>query len=178
MRNLVFALLGCALLCACGQPKPEAEESAAPATPQPIEIGDAKYIDVSKKALKAICEGNIDAFVADLADNAKFNWNYLDSLEGKQAITDYWKERRGNVIDTLITSNEVWLVLKANEPVAPTLPTGTWVFAWYKATATYKATGKSMTQWIHQTQHFDANGKVDYTYQFLDRVPIMAALKK
>ena len=177
MKKLTFVLLGCTLVWACNQPKPTTEATVAQVTP-PYEVGDSKYIDIAKNGLQSLCKGDIDVFIAGIADNAKFNWNYLDSLEGKQAIADYWKDRRSNVIDTLVTSNEVWLVLKANEPVAPNLPTGTWVFAWYKATATYKATGKSMTQWIHQVQHFDANDKIDYTSQFLDRVPIQAALKK
>jgi len=178
MKNLLLTFLGCALLWACSQPKPEAEAPAAPVTPQPLEIGDSKYVEIAKNGLQALREGNIDAFGANLADNAKFTWNYLDSLDGKQAITDYWKDRRGKVIDTLIVSNDVWVTLKANEPPAPGIPTGTWVFAWYKVTAKYNATGKSMTQWIHQLQHFDANDKIDYMSQYLDRVPIQAALKK
>ena len=176
----MMAMVSCALFWACSQSKPEAEVTEVPETTvkAPYEAGDSKYIDLAKSGLQSLCRGDVDGLIAGLADNAKFEWNYLDSLEGKQAISDYWKARRGNVIDTLITSNEIWIVLKANEPVAPNLPTGTWVFAWYKATATYKATGKSMTQWIHQVQHFDANDKIDYTSQFLDRVPIQAALKK
>ena len=178
MKQLMFVLLGCALLCACSQPKPEPEATTVAEVKPPYEVGDPKYIEIAKAGLHSLCRGDVDGLIANLSDNAIFNWNYLDSLQGKQAIADYWKERRGNVIDTLTTSNEVWVVLKANEPVAPGLPTGTWVFSWWKATATYKATGKTMTQWIHQVQHFDANDKVDYTSQFLDRVPIQAALKK
>lgn len=178
MRNLIFALLGCALLWACNQPKPEAQAPVEPVKPQPMEIGDPKYIDISKQMLQAIGDGNVDAFTSYLADNSHFDWNYLDSLMGKQAIADYWKDRRTNVIADLAFSNHVWVTVKANEPPAPGLPTGTYVFAWYKAKATYKTTGKSMTQWIHQVQHFDANDKIDYTSQFLDRVPIQAALKK
>jgi len=75
-------------------------------------------------------------------------------------------------------SGDVWLVIKANESVRPDLPTGTWVFGWYNATAKYKSTGKSMTQGIHQVSHYNDNGKVDLMYQYLDRVLIQAALKK
>lgn len=178
MKKLCFILLSSVLVWGCSPPKPESDVKEEPATPQPVEIGESKYIDIAKGALQSLCEGNIDAFTSVFADNAKFTWNYLDSLEGKQAISDYWKDRRGNVIDTLITSNEVWLAIKANESPAPGVPTGTWVFAWYKVTAKYKATGKSMTQWIHQLQHFDAGDKVDYFSQYIDRVPIMAATKK
>jgi hypothetical protein len=178
MKNLILLVFGCALLWACSQPKPEPEAAPAESKPQPLEIGDSRYIEISKQGLQSLREGNIDGFTANLADNAQFDWNYLDSLEGKQAISDYWKERRGKVIDTLITTNEVWITLKANEPPAPGLPTGNYVFAWYKATAKYNATGKSMTQWIHQINHFDANDKIDYIAQYLDRVPIQQATKK
>jgi hypothetical protein len=30
--------------------------------PQPLEIGDSKYIDISKQGLKNLREGNIDGF--------------------------------------------------------------------------------------------------------------------
>lgn len=178
MKNLIIALLGFILFMACGKQKQERAASATPVVKPPLEIGNSKYIEISKQGLIAIRDGDIDAFAANLSDNSKFTWNYLDSVQGKQAITEYWKDRRRRVIDTLIFSNDVWITLKANEPVAPGLPTGTWVFSWYKATATYKATGKSMTQWVHQIQHFDANDKIDYTTQFLDRAPIQAAMKK
>lgn len=128
--------------------------------------------------LNDICEGNLDAFSAQLSDNTQFSWNYLDSLLGKEAIMQYWNDRRTKVIDTLTYTGDIWIVVKANEPPAVGLPTGTWVFAWYKVTAIYIPTGKSMTQWIHQVQHFNEKDKVDYTSQFLDRIPIHAALRK
>jgi hypothetical protein len=178
MKNLTLVVVGCALLWACSQPKPEPEVPAVEVKAAPLEIGDAKFIDVSKQSLNDLASGNVDGFVNALADDAKFVWNYGDSAVGKTAIADYWKERRGNVIETLIISQDIWLVVKANEPVAPTVPTGTWVFGWYTATAKYKATGKSMTQGIHQAGHFNESGKIDLMYQYLDRVPIQAALKK
>jgi hypothetical protein len=178
MKNKFFILAGCALLWACSQPKPEPEAAPAEVKPAPIEIGDAQLIEISKQSLNALRDGNIDAYADNFADNAKFYWNYLDSLVGKPAIVDYWKERRTKVLDTLIITNEVWIALKANEAPAPTVPAGNWVFSWTLVTARYNSTGKEMTQWIHQTSHFDASGKVDFIAQYLDRVPIQAALKK
>ena len=178
MKKLIFVLLGCALLWACSQPKPEPEAPAEEVKPAPVEIGDPKFIDASKESLSNLAGGNVDGFINSLADDAKFFWNYGDSLVGKTAIADYWKERRSNVIDTLMYSGDVWLVIKANESPRPDLATGTWVFGWYNATAKYKSTGKSMTQGIHQVSHFNESGKVDVMYQYLDRVLIQAALKK
>jgi cyanophycinase-like exopeptidase len=48
---------------------------------------------------------------------------------------------------------------------------------WYQVTAKYK-TGKSMTQWVHTDQHFDANDKIDRLIQYIDRAPINAAISK
>ena len=178
MKNLTLVLIGCALLWACSQPKPEPEAPAVEVKAAPIEIGDAKFIEVSKTSLNDLASGNVDGFMNALADDAKFVWNYGDSVVGKAAIGDYWKERRNNVIDTLIISRDVWLVIKANESPRPDLKTGTWVFGWYTATAKYKATGKSMTQGVHQVGHFNESGKIDEMYQYLDRAAIQAALKK
>ena len=177
MKNLILVLIGCALLWAC-QPKPEPEAPAEEVKPGPVEIGDSKFIDVSKESLNNLVSGNVDGFTNALADDAKFFWNYGDCGVGKAAIVEYWKERRNNVIDTLIMSDDVWLVINANESPGANVPTGTWVFGWYTATAKYKATGKSMTQSIHQASHFNQSGKVDVMYQYLDRVLIQAALKK
>jgi len=52
---------------------------------------------------------------------------------------------------------------------------GYWLLSWYKTTAKYKG-GKSMTQWIHTTYHFDANDKIDMVDQYLDKAAINAAL--
>jgi hypothetical protein len=178
MKNKFLILAGCALLWACSQPKPEPEAAPAKVETAPIEIGNPQLVEITKQSMKALREGNIEAYAASLADNARFYWNYGDSLVGKAAIVDYWKERRTKVIDTLIFTNEVWLPLKANEAPAATVPAGDWVMAWVLSTAKYNTTGKEMTQWIHQTTHFDASGKIDFIAQYLDRVPIQAALKK
>jgi hypothetical protein len=52
---------------------------------------------------------------------------------------------------------------------------GIWLLSWYKTTAKYKG-GKSMTQWIHSTYHFNSEDKIDMVNQYLDRVPIMEAM--
>ena len=180
MKNLVLLVVVGTLLCGCSQPKPEPETEApvAEVKKAPVEIGDPKFIDASKQTLNSLATGNLDVFNNAFADDAKFFWNYGDSVVGKSAIADYWKNRRGNVIDTLVISEDVWLVINANESPRPDLATGTWVFGWYTATAKYKPTGKSMSQGIHQVGHFDESGKIDVMYQYLDRSLIQAALKK
>src|ERR1043165_4922347 len=100
MKNLALILASCTLLLACSQPKPE--PAAPEPKPQLFEVGDSKYTDIAKQTLYSLRDGNMDAYITNFSDNAKFNWNYLDSIQGKQTIYDYWKKRRDNVIDTLI----------------------------------------------------------------------------
>lgn len=174
MKNLIFILIGSSLLWACSQPKQEPEAPAVEVKPQPVEIGDPKYIEIGKQGLRSLAEGNIDAFMSGFADGAQFSWNNGDSIMGKPAITEYWKERRGKAIDTITYVGDVWLTIKANEAPAPGVRTGVWLFGWFKTTVTY-ANGNKMTQWIHNLYHFDGADKIDYTAQFLDRAPINAA---
>jgi len=170
MRNILLVMVGGCLLMACGQPK---TEPAAVAKPGPIELADSTYIVPCKQSLMALASGDIDAFGANLADQAVFQWNAGDSLAGKQAIVDYWKDRRGKVIDKLEISEGIWLALKVND--SKQVATGNYVFVWTPVTATYKG-GKSMSQWIHNVYHIDAAGKIDRITQFLDRAPIANAM--
>ena len=143
-------------------------------TPPQSEFADPKYTDVGKKSVAALQAGDVDGFTANLADNAVFLWSSGDSLVGKQAITDYWKNRRGNVIDSMTIMNDIWLPVKVNTPQkGPDLP-GVWLLSWYQSRVKYK-NGKTLVIGIHNVQHFDANDKVDRIVQYLDRAPIIAA---
>ena len=178
---MAFAI---SLFFACTNQK--AEEKAAPtidtsvaatAKPLPTEIADQKYVDIGKAGNADLSSGNIDAWMSQFADNAVYIWNNGDSLAGKPAITAYWKKRRGEVIDSIRFSQDIWLAVKVNVPQqAANLP-GIWLLGWYLTQAKYK-TGKGMGQWIHTAMHFDASDKIDRLVQFLDRAPINAATKK
>jgi|SRR4051812_25603922 hypothetical protein len=151
--------------------------AAAPAKVMPTEIGDQKYVDIVKSGNANLSSGNIDAWMNSFADNAVYLWNNGDSLAGKAAIADYWKKRRGDVIDSISFTHDIWLAVKVNEPQQPEHLAGNWSLGWYLTQAKYK-TGKRMAQWIHSAVHFDANDKIDRVVQFLDRAPINAASKK
>jgi ketosteroid isomerase-like protein len=170
MRTPLALLLLVAGLYACTQPKEPAAEQAPPA---PIEIADDTYVAACQAGLAGMTNGDIDAFVKDLAENCVYRWNYGDSLVGKPAIAAYWKDRRTNVIDKITFDNEIWLPVKVNasEQVRP----GNWVLSWYRVQSTYK-TGKSMSQYIHTVYHFNDQGQVDEVIQYLDRVLIAQAL--
>lgn len=176
MKKLFLFVLCTSFLVSCKKETPP-EASAAPAKPEtqaPVEFADAKYTEIGKKAMSALASGDMDSWTANFADNAKYYWNGGDSLVGKPAIDKYWRERRINVIETLSYKNDIWLPVKVNKPQKTEQP-GVWLMGWYQVTAKYKG-GKSMTQWMHILYHFDANDKIDQVNQFVDRVPILAAL--
>lgn len=180
MKKLIFGALASMLFISCNNEA--AKEAAAPkdstaSKPAAAEFADAKYAGIGKAGIAALSAGNIDAWMESYADNAVYVWNNGDSLAGKAAIADYWKKRRSEVIDTIYFTNDIWLPIKVNQPQSVEAP-GTWVLGWYQTHATYKATGKSMTQWIHADLHFDSNDKIDRVIQYLDRAPIAEAMKK
>jgi hypothetical protein len=111
------------------------------------------------------------------ADNAVYVWSSGDSLNGKKAITDYWKDRRSNVIDSLTFMNDVWLPIKVNEPQQKVVKRGVWLLSWYQVSTKYK-NGKKVGMWVHTDMHFNENDKIDRVIQYLDRAPINAALAK
>jgi len=147
---------------------------SSPETQEPVEFADAKYTKIGKQLLASLSRGDMDAWMSNYADNAKYYWNNGDSLIGKPAIDKFWRDRRTNVIETMTFEKDIWLPVQVNE-LENVNTTGIWLLGWYKVTVKYKG-GKSMTQWIHTDYHFDANGKIDEANQYIDRSLITAAL--
>jgi ketosteroid isomerase-like protein len=184
MKKVLAWVLSSALFFACTNQKPADDKTetksdsavAAETKTQPAEFADPKYSEIGKKGLAALSAGDIDSWMNSFADNAVYLWNNGDSLVGRQAITAYWKKRRGDVIDSISFMNDIWLPIKVNQPQKTEQP-GVWLLSWYFTTAKYK-TGKKMSQSIHTDTHFDANDKIDRVIQYLDRAPINAATKK
>ncbi len=181
MRKQFLIVLCIAFIAGCNnKPEAAAETTAAtPATeakPAPAEFADAKYSEIGKKGLANLSSGDIDSWMGSYADNAVYAWNNGDSLTGRAAIGEYWKKRRTEAIETITFSNDIWLPVKVNQPQQTEQP-GIWLLGWYKVDSKYK-TGKSMTQWIHTLMHFNNEDKIDRVLQFLDRVPINAAMTK
>lgn len=141
----------------------------------PIELVDPKYIELSRGVLTALCEGDIEKFVSPYTDNATYRWNYGDSLVGRQAIVDYWKVRRTEVIDTITYKNESWLAIKANS-TPPHLRPGVYVLSWADFTITY-TNGSTIDMNIHTVFGYDSNDNIAITIQYLDRSLIEKALK-
>ncbi len=174
--------LGSALFFGCDNEKATestSETATAPAAatetkPGPAEFADSKYAEIGKKGLAALSAVDIDGWMDGYADNAGYVWNNGDSLAGKAAITDYWKKRRTEAIDSITFTNQIFLPIKVNQPQSVEAP-GVWLLAWAKVDATYK-NGKSMTQWMHWTIHFNDNNQVDRMNQYLDTAPINAVM--
>ena len=180
----VFGWLICsALLFSCSDSPKTAEKTESEtgsdlsAGAKDYEIGDTKFSDIAKKHLGYLERGDIDAWMTDFADSAIYRWNNFDSLTGKAAITEYWKKRRTDVIDSMSFAAEIWMPVKVNIPQAPGHLTGNYALSWYIVTAKYK-TGKTMRQRIHNVFHFNANDKIDRVFQYLDRASINAAMEK
>ncbi len=184
MKKTIAMAFAISLFFACTNQKTEDKvvaivdsSAATPAKVLPTEIADARYVDIGKLGNASLSSGNIDAWMGTFADNAVYIWNNGDSLSGKPAIAAYWKKRRGEVIDSISFSQDIWLAVKVNVPQQAAHLPGVWLLGWYLTKAKYK-TGKGMGQWIHTAMHFDASDKIDRVIQFLDRAPINAATKK
>ena len=80
-------------------------------------VDEKVVIDSVKQAGKVITFTTSEAsfgWLAQFADTILFRWNGGDSLQGKAAVTDYWKKRRTAVLDSLDYTNPVWLPMKVN----------------------------------------------------------------
>ncbi len=180
MKRFLVGMMSFLLLAACNNPKPDDAAETTSATTetkaQPAEFADPKYSEIGKAGLASMTSGDIDGWASNWADNIVWQWNNGDSIVGKTAVVNYWKDRRTNSIDSISFTNQIWLPVKVNQTQATEAP-GVWLLSWYSTNAKYK-TGKRMIQSIHTVQHFDANDKIDRVIQYLDRVPISAAMAK
>ena len=182
MKKLLFPIAMIIFLVAC-QDQAETSEplegrgdtTAVSGQPMPSEFADPKYMDMGKQLMQQFADENIDAYGEQFADNAVYLWSSGDSLTGKQAIVNYWKQRFTNVIDTIQMSNDIWLPIKVNQPQqGPDMP-GVWLIGWHQVNVKYK-NGKELQFWVHTDYHYNESDKIDRAIQYLDRAPINAAL--
>ena len=177
MKN-VFVIWAClALMMACNKPAEKAPEPVAETKPPQAEFADPKYAEMGKRNIAALSAKDVDTWMTSFSDSAKYYWSGGDSLIGKAAITDYWKNRYATVIDSISFVNDIWTPLKINEsqrgPDAP----GVWLLSWYQVKVKYK-NGQKLMFWVHSDFHYDSLDKIDIAVQYIDRAPINAALAK
>lgn len=176
MRSFLITMFCAATLLACNKPKEQVAEPVAeePKAPQDFEFGDDKYTGIGKQGMDQLSSGDVDGWMNSFADNAVYTFSAGDSLAGKKAITDYWKERRGKFIDSIQFSNHVWIPMIANQQENGPMP-GNWLLSWYRVQVKYK-TGKKLSFFVHSVTHFNNEDKIDRVIQYFDRAPINAAL--
>jgi ketosteroid isomerase-like protein len=173
MKKLFLAAWAISVFWACSTPESKPATSAEPVATKkpPVEYGDTALVELCKKSFTSLVAGDVDGFTANLGDSAIYHFNNFDSLVGKAAITNFWKDRRKNVLDKISFTDDIWLPLKVTED-------GTsWVFYWTTVDATYK-TGKSMRQRMHFDYHFAKSGQIDVIYHYRDQLVIDKASKK
>jgi hypothetical protein len=182
MKKLLTLATGCCILLACNTTTPPTTTDTTTAvakdtTKKPVEFADTKYMDMGKKDLAALASGDVDAWMNSYADNAVYVWSAGDSLSGKAAIANYWKNRRSKVIDSISFPSAIWLPIKINQPQqGPDLP-GNWLLGWHLTVVKYK-NGKKLGFWVHVDNHYNSDDKIDRTIEYIDRAPINKALGK
>ena len=185
MRKILLPLLSIALLSSCAedQKTPEATDpmvkntatTTADNKSMPAEFADPKYTQWGKERMKLFAAGDIDKWGEGLADNVMTYWSGGDSIVGKKAIIDYWKDRWAKHIESLEMSNDIWMGIKVNVPQQKQDMPGIWSMSWNQTNVKYK-NGKSLQFWIHQGYHYNAADKIDRIITYMDRAPINAAL--
>lgn len=183
MKKIFILAASCMILVSCGDKKKDdkptgdnkttiSDGDKKPAT----ELLDLSAGDAVKKSFAAFAKADIEGMTADYDDNIRYTWSGGDSLIGKQAVKDYYNGR-WKLIKSISYSSEIILPLQVNESQAPeAAPTGKWVLYWAMADVTYK-NDKNIKFWMHNVNHFNDAGKIDFIGQYIDRHPIMEATK-
>jgi len=104
-----------------------------------------------------------------------YRWSSGDSLNGKKAVADYYKGRWA-LIESFSYSQQVFLPIMVRVQQAEAQRPGKWVLSWSFAHVKYK-NGKRLNFWVHNVNHYNDAGKVDFVGQYLDRHPIIEATK-
>ncbi len=184
MKKILVFLLTYLAITSCGNQagKDAAASSSDTATAQakpipPIEFADTKYGDMIISSWAKFSSGDVAGWLSGFSSNANFYWSRGDSLVGKEAIAKWWKDRRGNVIDSISFSNQVVLPVKVNQPQQPIVRPGIWLFHWALVHVKYKSK-KSLNFWVHTDYHFNGSDSVDQCIQYIDYAPINVAAKK
>jgi hypothetical protein len=185
MRKFLTGVVISLVLLSCNNAKKDevaktaddTTETAAttPEKKAPVEVLDLSAADGVKQSFTAFSKGDVDGMAANFDDNILYTWSSGDSIRGKQAVIDYYKGR-WKVIDSASTSETIVLPIMANESQSKYAPTGKWVLYWGMWTVKYK-NGKKISFWMHNVNHYNDAGKVDYVGQYIDRHQILEASK-
>ena len=178
MRKILFGVFITTFLFACKREMKTDESTSTPAASEKkpaTELLDMSLAEPARKASDAFTKGDIDGYTAEFADNIKFTWSSGDSLRGKQAVKEYYIGR-WKLIDSLNFSDHIFLPIQINESQSKNASTGRWLLQWSFAHVKYK-NGKKLNFWLHNVNHYNDAGQIDFLGQYIDRHPIMEATK-
>jgi len=181
MKKFLFGVVISAFLIACNSEKKDepakaddTTTAAATSDKKPAsELLDLSAGDAVKQSMEAFAKADIDGMTANFDDNIRYTWSSGDSLIGKKAVYDYYKGRWA-LIDSFSISEPIILPIQVNESQSKYAPAGKWVLYWGMVNVKYK-NGKKLMFWMHNVNHFNEAGKVDFVGQYIDRAPIAAA---
>ena len=181
MRKSLIGVVISLVLLSCNNAKKEeapktaeaGTEATAPEKKAPAELLDMSTADVIKQSFEAFTKGDVDGMAANFADTVFYTWSAGDTIRGKQGVIDYYKGR-WKVIDSAAVSETIVLPVQVNESQSKFAPTGKWVLYWGLWHVKYK-NGKKINFWMHNVNHFNDAGKVDFVGQYIDRHQIMQA---
>ena len=181
MKKFLLGVMVSAFLLSCNNEKKDEVTKTADSTTEASSTDKkaaSELLDLSagesvKQSFEAFAKGDIDGMTANFADTLLYNWSSGDSLRGKKAVADYYKARR-NLIDSVSVTEPIVLPVQVNESQSKYAPTGKWVLYWGMFNIKYK-NGKKIRFWMHNVNHFNEAGKVDYIGQYIDRGQIAAA---
>ncbi len=169
--GLLFGLLqGCKQDTRTG----EAAVVALTAKP-PTELLDISLSEPARKSLDAFSQMDLDGFTDEFADDIRYSWSSGDSLKGKQAVKDYYAGRF-KLIESISFTDHIFLPIQINQSPTRDVSTGRWLLQWVFAHIQYK-NGKRVDLWIHNVNHYNEAGKIDFLGQYMDRYPIMEATR-
>jgi len=183
MKKFFLGVIISAFLLSCNSEKKD-DTTKADNTTTAVSASDKKaaseLLDISagesvKQSFEAFAKGDVEGMVANFDDNIRYIWSGGDSLRGKKAVQDYYKGR-WNLIDSLSITEPILLPVQVNESQSKYAPVGKWVLYWAMVDVKYK-NGKKINFWMHNVNHFNDAGKVDFVGQYLDRYPVMEATK-
>jgi len=181
MKKFLLGVMISAFLVACNtekkdEPAKADDTTAAAATSDKKPASELLALsagDAVKQSMEAFAKADIDGMTANFDDNIRYTWSAGDSLIGKKAVADYYKGR-WDLIDSLSITEPIILPIQVNESQSKYAPTGKWVLYWAMVNVKYK-NSKKISFWMHNVNHFNDAGKVDFIGQYIDRAPIAAA---
>jgi hypothetical protein len=181
MRKILFGVIISACLLSCKNEKEadtpvEAVKGVTSDKKPASELLELSTAEPVKKSFEAFAKGDVEGMVADFDENVRYTWSGGDSLVGKKAVMDYYKGR-WDLFESISFNNPIVLPVQVNESQQPKYaPTGKWVLYWAMVDVKYK-NGKAINFWMHNVNHFNEAGKIDFIGQYIDRLPIMDATK-